>query len=620
MQANTALGVRADKDINMGPDDGASELLFKPSSLSTTRQRVRSGAVPPQFLPMLLALTTGPLTSPFAVMTATKNAESLPYGPGPIVGDVAFFCTDCVDTPSDSWTETVACDGSNVDMTLVFKFDSAMSVVDRMRQCAATGCNVAFTVSGPGIITTSFNSDWWFTDVAVLPSTSGSGMSPDDGMWGGGPGMVNGNGQCYGDSNTVTSGFYGFGNCNAADSTTNTVHFGPNGSQQCPSLRAQLYATPPPSPPPLSPPPPSPSPPLPTSPPPTPPPPTPPPPTPPPPTPPPPTPPPPYAFRSTAALKTAAQAYNANPTAAIATYGPIADWDVSAITDMSGLFKDSKDFNADVSSWDTSSVTTMNEMFRSASAFNQPLSFDTSKVTDMGYMFAVVRSARALAPTALSRAFPVRAACVGTTQRPHASRAVPPSPASHARLSTRQGAFGPPFQAFNQPLSFDTSKVTNMGYMFHVRSARALDPHSLESGPPRACRLRRRHPQRPHASRAAPLPTPHARLSTRQGAFAFNQPLSFDTSKVTSMGGMFAVRSARALAPTALSRALPVHAACVAATQRPHAPGPYRFPRRMPASRLGSMRRRSTSRSASTPPASRTCTICSTMRRRSTSR
>eukprot|EP00964_Phaeocystis_antarctica_P161278 scaffold133298_cov70-Phaeocystis_antarctica.AAC.1 len=60
MQANTALVVRADKDMDMGPDDGASELSLKPSSLSTTRQRVRSGAVPPQFLPMLLAVTTGP--------------------------------------------------------------------------------------------------------------------------------------------------------------------------------------------------------------------------------------------------------------------------------------------------------------------------------------------------------------------------------------------------------------------------------------------------------------------------------------------------------------------------------------------------------------------------------
>ena len=49
--------------------------------------------------------------------------------------------------------------------------------------------------------------------------------------------------------------------------------------------------------------------------------------------------------------------------------------------------------------------------------------------------------------------------------------------------------------AFNQPLSLDTSKVTDMKEMFEVRSARALTPNSLESQAfPRACRLRRRYP------------------------------------------------------------------------------------------------------------------------------
>jgi hypothetical protein len=49
----------------------------------------------------------------------------------------------------------------------------------------------------------------------------------------------------------------------------------------------------------------------------------------------------------------------------------------------------------------------------------------------------------------------------------------------------------------------------------------------------------------------APRPTSHALLSTRQSAPSFNQPLSFDTSKVTDMYGMFYfyVRSARALTP-----------------------------------------------------------------------
>jgi len=55
--------------------------------------------------------------------------------------------------------------------------------------------------------------------------------------------------------------------------------------------------------------------------------------------------------------------YYDNPDAATATYGPIADWDVSAITDMSYLFNRLTSFNAGISGWDTSSVTTMSYMF-----------------------------------------------------------------------------------------------------------------------------------------------------------------------------------------------------------------------------------------------------------------
>ena len=196
-----------------------------------------------------------------------------------------------------------------------------------------------------------------------------------------------------------------------------------------------------------------------------------------------------------------------------------------------------------------------------ASAFNQPLSFDTSKVTGMGYMF-YVRSARALPPTALSRALPVDADCVAATQRPHASRAAR-LPTSHARPSTRQYA-----SVFNQPLSFDTSKVTNMRDMFFVRSARALAPTALSRAlPVRADCVAAT--QRPHASRAAPLPTSHARLSTRQYASAFNQALSFDMSRVTHTYRMFFVRSARALRPLVLSQAIPTHAACAAVAPCP---------------------------------------------------
>ena len=48
----------------------------------------------------------------------------------------------------------------------------------------------------------------------------------------------------------------------------------------------------------------------------------------------------------------------------------------------------------------------------------------------------------------------------------------------------------------------------------------------------------------------------------------FNADISnWDTSSVIYMHGMFGVRSTCALAPTAMSWALPVHASCVALTE-----------------------------------------------------
>ncbi len=131
-------------------------------------------------------------------------------------------------------------------------------------------------------------------------------------------------------------------------------------------------------------------------------------------------------------------------------YGPIGDWDVSAITDMSDLFRDIEKFNVDISSWDTSRVTKMNGMFW-------------------------VRPACAL-PSVLSR---LRRAAGPAS---HVPSHLPADPADACMLlpspqpsrSTRQNAF-----AFNQPLSFDTSSVTrreNTYHMFAVRSMRSCPP------------------------------------------------------------------------------------------------------------------------------------------------
>ena len=51
----------------------------------------------------------------------------------------------------------------------------------------------------------------------------------------------------------------------------------------------------------------------------------------------------------------------------------ISGWDVSGVTDMSGMFSGATSFNQPIGNWDVSSVTWMQSMFNSATSFNQPI-------------------------------------------------------------------------------------------------------------------------------------------------------------------------------------------------------------------------------------------------------
>ena len=66
----------------------------------------------------------------------------------------------------------------------------------------------------------------------------------------------------------------------------------------------------------------------------------------------------------------------------------ISSWNTALVTDMNNMFNGATSFNQDISSWDTSSVVNMNNMFNGATSFNQDIrSWVTSSVTDMGAMF-----------------------------------------------------------------------------------------------------------------------------------------------------------------------------------------------------------------------------------------
>ena len=100
---------------------------------------------------------------------------------------------------------------------------------------------------------------------------------------------------------------------------------------------------------------------------------------------------------------------------------------------------------------------------QAATAFDQLLSFDTSSVTSMHQMFTVRFRLRLLHTR--SRAGPhARRVCA-----PNSASLCVPSPLCHTyfplcHMPARQNAV-----AFNQPLSFDTSVVTDMSFMFNVR-------------------------------------------------------------------------------------------------------------------------------------------------------
>ena len=190
---------------------------------------------------------------------------------------------------------------------------------------------------------------------------------------------------------------------------------------------------------------------------------------------------------------------------------------------------------------------------------------------------------------ALSRALPVHADC---------GRRHPTPSRLPGRTCSRIAC--PPFHTAGsdgvQPAA-DLRHLQRHGHALHVQ--RALLPVTFSNLQSSLTLLHaacaafvRRLPGRSTSPRSAFPP-----FDSRQYASAFNQPLTFDTSSVTDMRDMFRVRSPPWPAPN-LHSSPPLNAACPVVARRPPASraGPQLAPHRMPSFRLGSARRRSTSR------------------------
>lgn len=95
-----------------------------------------------------------------------------------------------------------------------------------------------------------------------------------------------------------------------------------------------------------------------------------------------------FEFLTKAELQAAVNLWISDNATALATYGEINNWNVTAITDMSQLFQNKTTFNSSISNWDVSNVTDMSFMFNGATIFNQPIrNWNVQQVVNMESMF-----------------------------------------------------------------------------------------------------------------------------------------------------------------------------------------------------------------------------------------
>ena len=203
----------------------------------------------------------------------------------------------------------------------------------------------------------------------------------------------------------------------------------------------------------------------------------------------------------------------------------IGNWDTSNVTNMMGMFSEASSFNQDISNWDTSRVTNMNAMFSEASSFNQDISnWNTSNVTSMGFMFLLANAFNNGA-TNDERNHPL----LRNGDRWNTSN-----------VTNMEGMFSA--RSFNQDIrNWNTSRVTNMKGMFSGASSfnqdisnwntsNVIDMSSMFSG---ALEFNQSISNW-NTSRVTNM----KRMFTN--AKSFNQDISnWNTSRVTNMNGMF---------------------------------------------------------------------------------
>jgi len=153
----------------------------------------------------------------FAITEDYFVAQDLPYGPNAITeSDSAYLSTLNKAVVHDTWTQIATSDGSTTLFTIDWQFSTSKTLEQRFIDAVNGGEPVAWIVTS-GMGTQTYNGTWWYShdagDMASRFAGSGLYFSNDDGIWGAGNGVIDGDSNPSGDSAVA----WGHGNYNSSN-------------------------------------------------------------------------------------------------------------------------------------------------------------------------------------------------------------------------------------------------------------------------------------------------------------------------------------------------------------------------------------------------------------------
>lgn len=160
----------------------------------------------------------------FGIQDNGRIAENLPYGPTAITeSDSAFLSTLVGSQSHDRWFQRAVDGAGNTIYEIEWQFSTTKSVAQRFQDAVSSGEAVTWTVTSPSIVGSQVLSGTWrFSDSAGNLLTkfggSGSNFSGDDGIWGAGTGLIDG------DFNAnINNWTWGYGNYDGVDTFTSNI-------------------------------------------------------------------------------------------------------------------------------------------------------------------------------------------------------------------------------------------------------------------------------------------------------------------------------------------------------------------------------------------------------------